>query len=137
MNQFLKTSAFAAATCLTASAFGAPTVTITENFTTDPTARGWSGVNNTAVLPPDNRGNDYGWRQTDDTGTAVNPPGGTATGAGEIGGFMNRAPNSFYGVSLGGAVDFNDTDMNVKGVLRQLFAEPSSTLNLGWSKGID
>src|SRR5687767_137998 len=132
MHQFVKMSAVAVATCLTASSYG---VVITENFNNDPTPRGWSGVDNVTADPPGAAiGNDYGFKDSDDTGTAVNPPGGTATANGEIGGVMNRAPSSFYGVNLGGPVDFNSTDMNVKGVLRQMQAKGSSTLNLGWSK---
>jgi hypothetical protein len=127
-------AAFALAILLNSSAFGV--VTITENFTTDPSSRGWGGVDNQTADPPGAAiANDYGWKFTDDTGTAVPPPVGAATPEGEIGGVMNRAPTSFYGVNLGGAVDFNTTDMSVKGVLRQMNPKGSSTLNLGWNQG--
>jgi len=140
-------AACALAIFVNSSAYG---VSVTENFNDNPAPRGWLGSNSspdpTISSPPstdpDGGGaliaNDYGFKATDDTGSAVNPPagGGVATGAGEIGGVMNRAGNSFYGVNLGGAVDFNTVDMNVKGVLRQMQAKGSSTLNLGWSKGI-
>jgi hypothetical protein len=135
--------ALAVAFGLSTAAYGV--VTITETFDTDPISRGWSGVNSNAsngAVDPDGGGaliaNDYGFKATDDTGTTVNPPGGTATGAGEIGGVMNRAPDSFYGVDLaqGSPIDFNTTDMRVTGVLRQMNSKGSSTLNVGWSKGI-
>ncbi len=139
MAGHFKFLSFVVALGVSASAFAA---TITEHFDTDPSSRGWGGVNSNAsngATDPDGAGpqiaNDYGWKATDDTGTAVAPPGGTASGAGEIGGVFTRAPNMFYGVSLGGPVDFNTTNMNVKGVLRQMNAESSSTLNLGWSRG--
>jgi hypothetical protein len=120
--------AVAVAAGLNASAFGL--VTITENFNNDPTPRGWSGVNN-ATAP-----NNYGFSNTDNTGSVVNPPGGVATGAGEAGGFINRGPNSFYGVDLGGPVNFKTNNMNVKGVLRLESRGSSTTLSLGWSQGI-
>jgi hypothetical protein len=118
----------ALAASLSTSAFGL--IQITEHFDTDPSARGWGGVGN-QVAP-----NNYGFSNTDNTGNAVNPPGGTASGAGEIGGSINRGPNSFYGVDLGGPVDFKTTDMNVKGVLRLTGRGSSTTLSLGWSRGI-
>ena len=116
------------------SAYGA--VVVTESFNDDPSARGWSGVNNNLPAVPGGSANIYGFSNTDNTGSVVNPPGGTATGAGEIGGLVNRGPNSFYGVDLGGAVDFNATDMNVKGVINNFSSGSSTTLNLGWGLGI-
>src|SRR5262245_17495578 len=104
---------------------------ISEDFTTDPAPRGWSGVGNKTAP------NNYGFGNTDNTGSSVNPPGGTATGAGEIGGAINRGPNAVYGVDLGAAVDFKTTDMFVKGVLRLAASGSSTTLNLGWGQGIN
>jgi PEP-CTERM motif len=117
----------ALAATLSTSAYGL--IVINESFDTDPAARGWGGVAN-AIAP-----NNYGFSNTDNTGSAVNPTGGTATGAGEVGGFINRGPNSFYGVDLGGPVDFKTNDMNIKGVLRLTARGSSSTLSLGWSQG--
>src|SRR5262245_58867503 len=100
-----KIGAFVLALSVGTTAFG--TVTIVEHFDTDPSARGWGGSGN--QTPPNN----YGFSNTDNTGSAVLPPGGTATGSGEIGGSINRGPNTFYGVDLGGAIDFKTTDMNI------------------------
>ena len=122
--------AFAIALSGSATAFGA---TLTENFSTDPTARGWSGVNNTT--PP----NSYGYSAgTDNTLSSVAPPagGGAATGAGEAGGAINRGPNSFYGVNLGGPIDLEFNNVNVKGVVILTNRGSSTTLNMGWSQGI-
>jgi hypothetical protein len=136
-----KMLAMAVAFGLSASAFGAATVLVTETFDDDPSARGWGGVNNVSA-DPDGAGplipNNVTWFNTDNTGSAVNPAWGTATGAGEIGADqMNRFPNMFYGVDLGGAVDFATTDMSVSGVLHQVNPKGSSTLNIGWSQGIN
>ena len=121
-------AALALAAFMNSAAYGA--VVVTESFDDDPTARGWSGVGN-QVAP-----NNYGFSDTDNTGSAVNPTGGTATGAGEVGGSINRGPNSFFGVDLGGPVDFKTNDMNIKGVLRLTARGSSTTLSVGWSQGI-
>jgi hypothetical protein len=105
-------------------------VTIQEAFNDDPVTRGWGGVDNTTAP------NNYGFRTTDNTGTAVNPAWGTASPGGEIGGHVNRAPNSFYGIDLGGNFDPNTMDMNVQGVINNVSSGSSTTLNLVWSQGI-
>jgi hypothetical protein len=128
MAGHLKLCAFALALGVSASTFAA--VTIHETFDTDPSARGWGGSGN--QTPPNN----YGFSNTDNTGSAVNPPGGTATGAGEIGGSINRGPNTFYGVDLGGAIDFKTTDMNIKGVMHLTNRGSSTTLSVGWGTGL-
>jgi hypothetical protein len=116
---------------LSAAAHG--TITLTEHFDNDPTGRGWAGVNN---RPGPGNPNNYGFSSTDNTGNSVLPPGGgSASGAGEIGGAINRAPNSYYGVDLGGAVDFATTDMNMKGVIFLQNRGSSTTLLLGWGLG--
>jgi hypothetical protein len=121
---------FGLAMCVGAPAFGL--VTINESFNDDPSGRGWGGVGNTTAP------NNYGFSNTDNTGSVVNPPGGTATGAGEAGGHVNRGPNSFYGLDLGGSgIDPKTTDMSVKGVLVQMSSGSSSTLNFGWGQGIN
>src|SRR5262245_57471251 len=96
---------------LSTSAFGV--VQVNENFNSDPAARGWSGVNNTSG------GQNYGFSNTDNTGTAVNPPSGTATAAGEMGGTLTRSsgPANFYGLDLGGALNSDTTDFVVNGVI--------------------
>jgi hypothetical protein len=123
-----KFAMFALVMGMSATAFG--TVTVTETFDTDPSSRGWSGVGNETAP------NNYGYSPTDNTGSSVNPTIGTATGAGEIGGSINRGPNSTYGVDLGGPVDFATTDMDVQGVLRLDSRGSSTTLSLGWGQGI-
>jgi hypothetical protein len=130
MTGLLKMAAFAVVAGLSASAFGV--ITITETFDDDPTARGWSGVAN-----DDGVFNDYGFSNTDTTGSAVNPSWGSATGAGEIGGKVNRGPDSFYGVDLaqGSPIDFSTTDMFVSGVMNNPSSGSSTTLNMGWSQG--
>jgi hypothetical protein len=78
----LSLTAFMLAIDMCAPTFG--TIQVTEHFDDDPASRGWAGENNQTA--PQN----YGFSATDDTGTAVNPPGGTATGSGEIGGDIAR-----------------------------------------------
>jgi len=118
----------AAVAGLTVPAWGV--VQISEDFTTDPTPRGWSGVNNTT--PPQN----YGYSTGDVTGTSVNPPGGTASGPGEIGGSITRrsSPANFYGLDLGGALS-TTTPFTVTGVLN-LHRDGGSGLFFGYSNGV-
>src|SRR5687767_1975106 len=66
----------------------------TENFDDDP---GWIGVNNTQFDEPvhtdgANGFTNFGFSNTDNTGTTPNPPGGTATAAGEAGGGFANNP---------------------------------------------
>src|SRR5262245_14671959 len=82
--------------CLVPISFGA-----TFNFTTDPV---WDELNNRSA--PQN----YGFSNTDHTGAAVSPPGGIASGAGEIGGVIRRAgsPANYYAYNLGTSLSIND-----------------------------
>jgi autotransporter-associated beta strand protein len=91
----IKWSAFALVVAGSAPAF-AQTFLVTEDFNNN-TDTYWQGQNNR--LSPQN----FGWSSTDFTGTALAPTGGTATGAGELGGFMQRASNPphFYGFNVG------------------------------------
>ncbi len=115
--------AFALILGIGASAFGA---TVTQDFTND-TDTLWEGMNNRTS------GQNFGWSNTDNTGTAVNPPGGTATGAGELGGTLTRAsspPVSFYGFNVGGLLA--SQPIEAKGVIRLVTRGGSSGYVLGF-----
>jgi hypothetical protein len=101
----------------------ASAITLTENFTIDPN---WDALNNRTG------GQNYGWSNTDFTGSSVNPPGGTATGAGEIGGVIKRAgsPDNMYGVNFGNVT--LDQPFTASGVLRLVTPDGGSGFNLGF-----
>jgi hypothetical protein len=70
--------------------------TFFEDFTTNSDGR-WIGNGNRSGA-----NNNYGWSDTDVTGTSPNPPGGaTASGAGELGGSIQRGNFSDYGYNIG------------------------------------
>jgi hypothetical protein len=96
---------------------------ITEDFTIDP---GWDALNNRTA--PQN----YGWSNTDNTGTAVNPPDGTATGAGEIGGVIARAasPDNMYARDVGPLT--MDEAFTASGVIHLLARDGGSGINMGF-----
>src|SRR5687768_4857396 len=71
-------------------AFGAGLYT--ETFSSEPTY--WSGSGNHDPLLP--RPQDYGWRNSDFTGTGVTPIDSPASGAGEMGGLMSRNDGATY-----------------------------------------
>jgi hypothetical protein len=97
---------------------------ITFDFTTDP---GWTEQNNRT--DPQN----YGFSNTDNTGNSVNPPGGTATGAGEIGGVIRRAgsPINYYAYDLGQQLSLNDS-FSASGVIRLVVPDGGSGVNFGF-----
>jgi hypothetical protein len=120
MSSFIKLSSLGllASLGLASSAFA---LQVTETFDTNSDGR-WTGLNNRTS--PQN----YGFSATDNTGAAVNPPGGTATGAGEFGGVIHRpqipaAPSTdeptptFYGFNVG-AIDPATEGFTVSGVIR-------------------
>src|SRR5688572_16450161 len=113
----------AAVAGLSAPAYGASLVT--ENFNTN-TDTYWTHPN-TRTAPQN-----YGWSNTDNTGTAVNPPGGTATGAGELGGTLQRSsgPANFYGFNVG-TIGINE-GFEASGVIRLMSRGGSSGFFLGY-----
>lgn len=110
MAGITKIAAMALATGLSASAFGS--FLVTENFNSN-TDGYWEHQNNTTS--PQN----YAWSNTDNTGTAVNPPSGSATAAGELGGTIARdsSPANFYGFNVG-TLDPDTESFLARGVLR-------------------
>jgi hypothetical protein len=124
-----------AASCgFVSSALGAQ---VTETFTAN-TDTYWDKLDNRTS--PQN----YGWSNTDNTGTAVNPPGadgipgnaddGVATGAGEFGGIISRNgphPN-FYGFNVG-SINPATQGFTVSGVIRSNAG--TGALFLGYSQG--
>jgi hypothetical protein len=105
-------------------------VLVTENFdtNTDLADSGWEFLNNRTS--PEN----YGWSNTNNTGSTVVPPvSGAATGAGELGGTITRAaaPATFYGVNVG-SIDPGE-DFEARGVIR--YSSGSGGFNLGFFRG--
>jgi hypothetical protein len=110
------------------AAAAAELVTETFDTNTDTAGSRWEGLNN-RVSPQS-----FGWSNTNNTGSTVNPPlGGTATGAGELGGTISRAasPPSFYGYNIG-SLDLTQ-DLEVRGVIR--YSGGSGGFNLGYFRG--
>lgn len=95
----------------------------TENFNTN-TDSYWDMVGN--YTSPQN----FGWSNTDNTGTSVNPPGGTATGAGELGGQITRngTTQAYYAFNVG-SVTSSDT-LTATGVYE--YVSGSGGINIGW-----
>jgi hypothetical protein len=127
--------AFALVVGVSAPVFG---ITVLETFDTDPAARGWAGVDN--LTPPQA----YGFSTGDVTGTAVNPPGGMATGGGEMGGLFHRqhptalgGMDSFYGVALGGELDISTDAFAVSGVMYVESHANASGVYFGYSRGVE
>lgn len=121
---------------------------VTETFGTNSDGR-WDSLNNRT--PPQ----DYGWSNTDNTGTAVRPPGpdgipgnaddGVATGAGELGGVIHRPqipdfPSTdeptptFYGFNVG-AITPATEGFNISGVMRS--DRRDGAVFLGYFTGAD
>jgi hypothetical protein len=98
------------------------------NFSTDPS---WIGVNNRTGSQ------NYGWSNSDNTGSSVNTPDHTASGGGELGGSMTRSssPPNFYGVNIG-TVDLHTDAFSVSGVVRIYTRGGSSNWMMGYSQGI-
>ena len=123
----------AAVAGISAPAFGASLVT--ENFSNN-TNGYWQHPNSTTA--PQN----YQWVNTDNTGTAVAPPVGTASGAGEMGGVFTRVnrpslgglPN-FYGFNIG-TLSITE-QFEASGVIRVTQAGGGSGINIGFFNGID
>lgn len=104
----------------------------TENFNTnaDLAGSGWEFEHNRTA--PQN----YGWSNTNNTGSTVNPPvSGTATGAGELGGAVSRtgSPPTFYGYNIG-SIDLHQ-DFEARGVIR--YSGGSGGFNLGYFRGAE
>ncbi len=125
LSGLIKLSAFVIATSVTVSALGSSPVT--EDFSTDSDGGRWDMLNNR--LAPQN----YGWSNTDFTGSTVNPPGGTATGAGEMGGIITRDedPDNYYGFNVGGLIAGTEA-FEAKGVVRLVHRSGSSGYVLGF-----
>jgi hypothetical protein len=108
---------------------------LTENFTIDPN---WNGINNR--MDPQN----YGWSNTDNTGSTVNPPGGVASGAGEIGGVIERlnAPTDDpAGFENSYSVTIEDLNLfaplSVRGVIHLVAPDGGSGVNVGFFNSDD
>jgi hypothetical protein len=121
---------------------------VTENFDTDPSVRGWSGVDNRTA--PQN----YGWSGDDPLAA------GTFTGgaAGEMGGSLTRAnpnspifydedgnggltpqpthPDNFYGVDLGSPFYLPNNPFLVSGVVHLEQRDGGAGFLLGYSTGV-
>ncbi len=122
---------FAVVAVLVAGAAARASTLVTETFSsnTDLAGSGWESLNNRSS--PQN----FGWSNTDNTGSSVNPPvSGTATGAGELGGTVTRAgsPASFYAYNVG-SVDPTVDDIDARGVIR--YSSGSGGFNLGYFRG--
>jgi len=78
---------------LGSSAFG--TSLYYEDFTTDSDTR-WVGNGNRSSA-----NNNYGWSNTDTTGTSPTAPSGQVSGAGELAGSIQRGNFSDYGFPTG------------------------------------
>lgn len=127
MAGFLRVSAFALAMGLGTTTFAA--VQVTERFNDNPASRNWSGTNNTTSPQS------YGFSNTDTTGTAVVPPGGTASAAGEFGGTITRTTTpTFYGANLGGNLNIGTTNFTVTGVIN-VAGNGGSGWYLGYGNG--
>ena len=113
---------------------------VTENFNTN-TDTYWEHVNNR-----DNyAGRNYGWSTTDNTGTSVTPPaGGSATGAGELGGIMVRGDSepvedpsvvipNYYAFNIGDLT--MDEPFQASGLIR--FPASSTVFYFGFFQGAD
>jgi len=94
---------------------------VTEHFNNNSDAY-WTGLNNRTG------GQNYGFSNTDNTGTATNPGspsnvGGPASGAGEFGGVVATAPfganggTNFYAFNVGG-LNLGTTNVEAHGVYR-------------------
>jgi hypothetical protein len=108
-------------------AFGQSLVTENFNLNTDNT---WEHLNNNTG------GETYKWNDTDITGNTVNPPGGTATENGEMGGNFARSgslPN-YYGFNIG-SFDPTSEAFQAAGVLRVTAAAGGTGFNLGFFSG--
>ena len=108
----LSMSASAAVAAMSAPAFGSFQVTERFNSNTDGY---WTNID-TRVAPQN-----YGWSGTDNTGNTINPPGGTASGAGEFGGQIYRphlpATPTYYGFDIG-TINPATEGFDVSGVIR-------------------
>ncbi len=132
-----RTSLLALALVLGAGTSARAQVQVTEHFDDDPAARGWAGVNNRI------NGQDYGFSTGDVTGADVNPPGGTASAGGEIGGVMlrqegtwNGGQDNFYGVDINGELDISTQGFTVKGVIHVQQPDGASGVLFGYSRGV-
>src|SRR4051794_481082 len=93
----------AAAASFSLQAFGATPPTTYESFTAT-TDTYWDFVGNRAS------GQNYGWSNTDTTGTAASPLGGSATGPGELGGVIARSGTAnYYGFNIGSVNPITDS----------------------------
>ncbi|WP_428939200.1 hypothetical protein [Fontivita pretiosa] len=108
-----------------AASASALTTTRTENFNIDP---GWLREGDPDNNPSTPHPSNYGWRDTDNTGNAVNPPGGVATANGEAGGIIGAEVPSSYGDNIG-LLTPNDY-LTVSGVFTILSNNQETTF--GW-----
>ncbi|HWB54284.1 MAG TPA: PEP-CTERM sorting domain-containing protein [Tepidisphaeraceae bacterium] len=117
--------AFIVAAGLVAPAFGA-LQQVTDNFNSN-TDSYWDGVGNRTS--PQN----FGWSNSDNTGNSVNPPSGTATGGGEMGGQITRNGNiqAYYAFNVG-SVTSSDV-LSASGVYQ--YVSGSGGINIGWFLG--
>ena len=107
------------------SVFGTLTTT-TQTFDTDP---GWlrEGIPNNVEVVPGNGSSNFGFSNTDNTGTTPNPPGGVASGAGEAGGVVATVVCASYGDNVGaaGALTLDDP-LSVSGIFNIATANQDS-----------
>ncbi len=105
-------------------------VQVTQNFTTNPANWVREGDANGGAA-----GQNFGFQNADLTGTTPNPPGGTATGAGEAGGVISPMSKASYGDNLvggvGGATPLTMNDpLTASGVFR--VASTNQETMFGW-----
>lgn len=128
MVEYARVAGFAAVLCTGAWSFGVVVPTTYEPFNGPPPGSDayWIGV--------DNRGDgvnnlsDFGWSNTDNTGTAVAAPSGNVSGAGEMGGPLQRGNAGQYGFATGNITP-NDT-LHADGVYH--WASGSGNWLIGW-----
>src|SRR5262245_7570257 len=123
--------------CLATIAFARPAPPLVSESFGSNTDGPWDDYQNKI------NGQNYAWSNTDFTGTTVNPPGGTATGAGELGGTFQRnpegatsppAPNANYYAWQIGTIAPGSTELHAKGVYVETQLGGSTGLLIGFFK---
>jgi hypothetical protein len=149
-GMYLKFAAVAVLTGASAPAFGVVVPLVTENFNTN-TDVYWENQNTDPDQPLVGGRHNYGWANSDLTGTSVDPDGAgplsSGTGAGEFGGVFARdahpagvaAAADFYGFNIGtvnprGSAGVAGDTLRFSAVTRYITAGASGIL-IGFSNG--